>query len=92
MSLAQLAIDSGLSSLVCSPEEVVALRQRFPDAFLVTPGVRMGQEDRGDQSRICDPTTALRRGASALVVGRPICESLDPAQAAKNYYEEIQKA
>lgn len=92
LSLAQLTIDSGLSGLVCSPEEVESLRQRFPQAFLVTPGVRLSHEEKGDQTRVADPCTALRRGASALVVGRPIYESLEPAQAAKIYYEEIQKA
>lgn len=89
--LARLTLDSGLSGIVCSPDEVHGLRQRFPDAYLVTPGVRLSHEDRGDQRRVADPGSALRRGASALVVGRPICESLDPAAAAKTYYEEIQK-
>ncbi len=92
LALAKLSIDCGISGLVCSPEEVAELRQLYPDAFLVTPGVRLSHEDKGDQKRISDPATALKRGASALVVGRPIYESLDPAQAAKNYYEEIQKA
>jgi orotidine-5'-phosphate decarboxylase len=92
LALAQLTIDSGLSGLVCSPEEVESLRRRFPHAFLVTPGVRLSHEDKGDQSRVSDPVTTLRRGASALVVGRPICASLEPALAAKTYYEEIQKA
>lgn len=92
VALAQLVIDSGLTGLVCSPEEVETLRRLFPQAYLVTPGVRLSGEDRGDQKRVSDPITALKRGASALVVGRPIYESLDPAQAAKHYYEEIQKA
>jgi orotidine-5'-phosphate decarboxylase len=92
ISLAELALGCGLSGLVCSTEEVESLRQRFPQAFLVTPGVRLSHEDRGDQKRVSDPVTALRRGASALVVGRPIYESLEPALAAKTYYEEIQKA
>jgi orotidine-5'-phosphate decarboxylase len=92
IKLAKLVLDSGLSGLVCSPEEVESLRKLFPQAYLVTPGVRMSHEDRGDQKRVADPVTALRRGASALVVGRPIYESLEPALAAKNYYEEIQKA
>lgn len=92
MALAELTITSGLTGLVCSPEEVEAMRQRFPQAFLVTPGVRLNHEDKGDQKRVSDPLTALRRGSSALVVGRPICESLEPALAAKTYYEEIQKA
>lgn len=90
-ALAQLALDCGLSGLVCSPDEVEALRQQFPNAYLVTPGVRLSHEDRGDQNRVSDPLTALKRGASALVVGRPIYDALEPALAAKAYYEEIQK-
>lgn len=92
MKLAQLTMDCGLSGLVCSPEEVETLRKKFPNAFLVTPGVRLSHEDKGDQKRVSDPLTALKRGSSALVVGRPIYESLEPALAAKVYYEEIQKA
>lgn len=90
-ALAQLAIESGLTGLVCSPEEVESLRQQFPSAFLVTPGVRLSHEDHGDQKRVSDPMTALKRGASALVVGRPIYDATEPALAAKAYYEEIQK-
>lgn len=89
--LAKLTIDCGLTGIVCSPDEVEGLRAKFPTAFLVTPGVRLSHDDKGDQNRVSDPCTALRRGASALVVGRPICESLEPANAAKTYYEEIQK-
>jgi orotidine-5'-phosphate decarboxylase len=91
-ALASLALESGLSGIVCSPDEVESLRAAFPSAFLVTPGVRLSQDDRGDQQRTADPKTALRRGASALVVGRPIVDAPDPALAAKAFYEEIQKA
>jgi orotidine-5'-phosphate decarboxylase len=92
VQLAKLVTDCGLTGLVCSPDEVENLRKLFPQTYLVTPGVRMSHEDKGDQKRVSDPLTALKRGASALVVGRPICDSLEPAQAAKIYYEEIQKA
>lgn len=92
VQLAKLVTDCGLTGMVCSPEEVEQLRKLFPQSYLVTPGVRLSGEDRGDQKRVSDPLTALKRGASALVVGRPIVESLEPANAAKIYYEEIQKA
>lgn len=92
MTLSKLALQCGLTGLVCSPEEVETLRKTFPDAYLVTPGVRLSTDEKGDQKRIADPLTALKRGASALVVGRPIYASLEPAKAAKTYYEEIQKA
>ena len=88
-TLAKLTIDAGLTGLVCSPEEVESLRGQFPESYLVTPGVRLSGEAAGDQVRVADPKQALRRGASALVVGRPIVESLEPALAAKAYYEEI---
>jgi orotidine-5'-phosphate decarboxylase len=90
-ALAKQAIDCGITGLVCSPEEVESLRRQFPNAYLVTPGVRLSHEDRGDQKRVSDPLTALKRGASAVVVGRPIYDALEPALAAKTYYEEIQK-
>jgi orotidine-5'-phosphate decarboxylase len=91
LTLAELSLSCGLSGLVCSAEEVEKLRARYPEAYLLTPGIRLGLDDKGDQKRVSDPLTALRKGASALVVGRPICDSLEPAQAAKVYYEEIQK-
>lgn len=91
MALAKLAMDCGLTGLVCSPEEVENLRKAFPEAYLVTPGVRLSTDEKGDQKRVADPLTALKRGSSALVVGRPIYASLEPAKAAKIYYEEIQK-
>lgn len=87
--LAKLVIDCGLSGLVCSPEEVASLRKAFPQAFLLTPGIRMAGADIGDQKRVADPLTALKNGSSALVVGRPICEAENPAQAAKQYADVI---
>lgn len=88
--LARLTIESGLNGLVCSPEEVKNLRQKFPDAFLLVPGIRMEGHDLSDQKRVSDPAKALSSGASALVVGRPIYQADNPAQAAKLYSDVIQ--
>jgi orotidine-5'-phosphate decarboxylase len=85
LSLAKQVIESGLTGLVCSPEEVALMRKTFPDSYLVIPGIRMKGSDLGDQKRIADPLSALTNGASALVVGRPIVEAENPAQAAKQY-------
>ena len=62
LALARLTIDCGLSGLVCSPDEVEVLRRNFPAAFLVTPGVRMSHEDRGDQNRVSDTTRSNLSG------------------------------
>ncbi|BEV69361.1 orotidine-5'-phosphate decarboxylase [Bdellovibrio bacteriovorus] len=88
--LASLVKDSGLSGVVCSPHELDLLQNR--DLYLVTPGIRFSMQDSGDQKRIMGPKEALRAGASALVVGRPILEASNIKEAATDFvmamYEE----
>ncbi|MDW8310847.1 MAG: orotidine 5'-phosphate decarboxylase / HUMPS family protein, partial [Verrucomicrobiales bacterium] len=82
--LAQLAIRAGLRGLVCSPLEIVALRQILPDGVqLVVPGIRTGSESPDDQKRTLTPREALEAGADWLVIGRPIYAAPDPRAAAE---------
>lgn len=93
LRLAKLARAAGIDGLVCSPEEVAAVRELMgPDALLVTPGIRPAGAAAGDQSRIASPAEAIARGATMLVVGRPITQAADPATAAAGILEEIRQA
>ncbi|MCU0523543.1 MAG: orotidine-5'-phosphate decarboxylase [Elainella sp. Prado103] len=78
--LAKLAQQSGLSGVVCSPQEATQLRQTCGDRFLlVCPGVRPSGTATGDQQRSMTPTAARQAGADYLVIGRPITTAPDPA-------------
>ena len=80
--LARNAISSGLDGVVCSAQEAPALRTSIGDsALLVTPGIRPHWASTDDQQRIVTPQQALADGASYLVIGRPITQHKDPAQA-----------
>jgi orotidine-5'-phosphate decarboxylase len=94
LRLAQLAKTSGIAGLVCSPEEVAAVRQAMgPSARLVVPGIRpAGLAASDDQRRVATPAQAIARGASMLVVGRPVTQAADPAQAAAAILAEIKSA
>jgi orotidine-5'-phosphate decarboxylase len=82
--LAELALKAGLRGLVCSPLEVVRLRELLPqEVQLVTPGIRTGAEAPDDQKRTLTPREALRAGANWLVIGRPICAAPNPRAAAE---------
>ncbi len=83
--LGRLAVDTGLTGLVCSPLEVPMLRRQLPaNVQLVTPGIRPAGEAGGDdQKRIMTPAEAARAGSSYIVVGRPILKAADPAAAAR---------
>jgi len=81
--LAVLAVESGARALVCSPQEVAAVRAEVgTDIVLVTPGVRPAGASRDDQARVATPRQALADGASLLVIGRPITGAEDPGAAA----------
>jgi orotidine-5'-phosphate decarboxylase len=91
--LAAMARAAGAPGLICSPLECAQLRRILgPEPLLVVPGIRPMGAAAQDQSRIATPADALRDGASYLVVGRPISQATDPAQAAAAILEEIENA
>jgi len=91
--LAKMCIATGIRGFVCSPQEVSALRGLTgPDGVLVVPGIRPAGADTGDQKRIATPAYTLQHGASFLVVGRPITQAANPAQAAQAILEEMAEA
>lgn len=82
--LAALAVDAGASAIVCSPQEVAAIRAAVPRwVHLITPGIRPAGSAAGDQRRIATPSDAIADGADLLVVGRPITAAPDPGAAAE---------
>jgi len=92
--LAKLARAAGVPGLVCSPQEVAAVRQAIgTEPLIVVPGVRPADsQESDDQARIATPAQAIAAGASMLVVGRPITQAPDPAKAAAAILAEIANA
>jgi orotidine-5'-phosphate decarboxylase len=89
--LAEIAWVSGVYGFVCSPEEAAGLRAALPEATLVTPGIRPAGTAIGDQRRVSTPAAALAAGASYLVVGRPITQAANPAEAAAAILDEMSR-
>lgn len=81
--LAALARQSGCDGIVCSGEEVKAAHDAWSAGYFVVPGVRPEASGAADQKRVVSPRAALDGGASVLVIGRPITQADDPAEAAK---------
>jgi orotidine-5'-phosphate decarboxylase len=81
--LAALAREAGLDGVVCSGNEVAAIKKLWPKGFFVVPGVRPADGQIADQKRIVTPRQALDSGASILVIGRPITQAEDPDSAAR---------
>lgn len=90
-----IAKKAGCSGVVCSGNEVRAVKEKFgKDFIVVVPGIRpsWGQIQNDDQARISTPFNAIINGADYIVVGRPIRQAKDPVEAAKRIAAEIEKA
>ena len=88
--LARSALQAGLRGVVTSGQEIGLLREALgPDPWIVVPGIRAPGEESGDQVRTIEPAEAVRRGATHLVVGRPITAARDPLAAYQRLVEAL---
>src|SRR5712691_11588218 len=88
--LARAALQAGLRGVVASGLELGMLREALgPEPLIVVPGVRAPGEAAGDQVRTIEPAEAVRRGATHLVVGRPITGARDPVAAYRRLVEAL---
>ena len=91
--MAVLAVAAGARGLVCSPQEVAAVRAEVGrDITLITPGIRPSGADSDDQARIATPVEAIKAGADLLVIGRPITRAPDPGAAAATIAASLRRA
>lgn len=70
---------AGLAGIVCSPLEASPVRTLWPDALIITPGIRSTHAAKGDQKRTATPAEAIRNGADFVVCGRQITSLPTPA-------------
>lgn len=91
-TLAGRAKEAGCHGLVASGREAALLKETFgADLRLVIPGIRpaWARVAGDDQKRTATPAEALRNGADYLVIGRPIRDAADPAEAADRLVAEL---
>lgn len=85
------AFEAGADGVIASPHEAAMIRA-LPQAqgrLIVTPGVRQAGAALGDQKRVATPGQAIANGADHIVVGRPVWQAPDPAEAARAIIAEL---
>lgn len=89
---AVMARQSGISGVVCSPQEIAYIRSVCgPNFVIVTPGIRPAWSEKNDQKRITTPRQALEMGADYMVIGRPIIQADNPVAAAQRIIAELEE-
>lgn len=91
LTLAQLARESGIDGIVCSPMEAKSVRNAIGNDFIiVTPGIRLEQDEKDDQKRSLSPTEIKNLGINYIVVGRPILNADDPGQVVRKILNSLE--
>ncbi len=102
LKLAHKALRCGAQGIICSPQELLKLRQ-YPELkslMKVTPGIQPEWMQKNDQARVMTPYEATIVGADYLVIGRAITAPPqdheyiqgDPLKAVRLITEEIATA
>ena len=81
LKLSKLGLSLGLDGVVCSPQEVKAIRTAVGHGVIVTPGIRLSSGNQHDQVRTGEPGQAIADGADYLVIGRALTEHGHPEEA-----------
>ena len=87
LTLAGVALEAGADAVVCSALELERLAP--VGGLRVVPGIRPAGAAAGDQKRVVTPGQAVERGATWIVVGRPIVQSPNPVEAAEAIVLEL---
>ena len=88
--LAKMAEQAGLDGIVCSGEEIRAVRNECsPEFTIVVPGLRPPWVDFDDQKRTKSPSEAAAEGADYFIMGRAILNSGDSVRNANQVVENI---
>ena len=88
-SMFNLANETNIDGIVCSPLELKLARDLLQNKIKITPGIRLSDSNSDDQSRVMNPKDAIDLGATYLVIGRPITSHKDKAFAFDQIYQSI---
>jgi len=70
--LAKVAKEMNIG-VVCSGHEAKTVRKIIgPDLLIFTPGIRMNNDNKDDQQRVCTPSESIKNGSDKIIMGRSL--------------------
>ena len=87
--LFKIALKANIDGIVCSPHELeIANTILGTHVIKITPGIR-DVKVQDDQERTMSAKEAIKKGSTYLVIGRPITQADDVADALQNFNDTI---
>ena len=86
------ALKNNVHGLILAPKDLeIISKLKKNNIEIFVPGIRSKQNRKDDHKRFLDPKTAIKKGATYIIIGRPITKSKNPKKTLTLINEEIKE-
>ena len=72
------ALNNNVSGLILAPKDLDIVKKIKKNIIIFVPGIRAKNNKKDEHKRSLDPLTAIKKGATYIIIGRPIIKSKNP--------------
>ena len=83
------ALKNNVSGLILAPKDLDIAKKIKKNITIFVPGIRPKKTRKDEHKRSLDPLNAIKKGATYIIIGRPITKSKKPAKTLELINEEI---
>ena len=83
------ALKNNVFGLILAPKDLDIARKIKKKIIIFVPGIREKKKGKDEHKRSLDPLSAIKKGATYIIIGRPITKSKNPKETLKLINEEI---
>ena len=89
------ALKNNVYGLILAPKDLEIAKKIKKKIIIFVPGIRAKKNKKDEHKRFLDPLSAIKKGATYIIIGRPITKSKNPKKTLqlinkkiKNYLEK----
>ena len=83
------ALKNNVFGLILAPKDLDIARKIKKKIIIFVPGIREKKKGKDEHKRSLDPLSAIKKGATYIIIGRPITESKKPKKTLELINKEI---
>jgi len=86
------ALKNNVHGLILAPKDLTILKNFLKKKLeIFVPGIRPNKSKKDEHKRSLDPLTAIKEGATYIIIGRPLLRSKNPKKKLQLINQEIKK-
>ena len=84
------ALKNNVFGLILAPQDLKIVEKIRKKITIFVPGIRPKKNKKDEHKRSLDPLSAIKKGATYIIIGRPITKSKKPKETLKLINQEIE--